>query len=577
MFISVTERLRRAAQRRGGDDGLFILFVALILVILLLVTAIVIDLGQARESDRQAVAAADAGALAGAQAITNGAIPAVCSTSSMADKNCVAAFHALKSSDITPASLSRSTSCTFHSVVSGTETCYRYMSGRATLEVTSPYAFGGDSSKYSSYVNVRICWGSQNYFAQAGGQQSSETVCGNATAYNSGSGGPCTGVCGQVTGDCVTEDNFADASDTPQIYTFNPGDWPAIGGTPNFASKGHAVTKNNEDIVVVFDGHGTELGFTGGVPNIDWEAPTTASGNTWPVTANGNNVKLPYITSPNSNNGPESNNAHGIGYVLQSMDALGKIHNYDTTLYPAAVNGVPTGNKTIIAYQLPPDGSLKPNGKSYIYHSTLHAVDSDNVVVNGFDTHCGNGDWTFTHDGKNVTTSACGENSFFGFQAIPAPGSTVTVGTVLQVFYTDESLIQAYDYNDTSKWGSPIDPTTDFGVIFQYAAPTVPGDDGVLGDPVTVPPFQSGTVLSSDPANDMGKYWLVNSDAAHSKDKFNTTIKWKIPFTTTNGHYTIYVKAYDTDNNKPGNDCGIYQFSYDFTGGSPGGSVALVE
>src|SRR3954466_2983183 len=89
---------RRAPHQRGGDDGLVIILVALLLVIFLIITAIVVDLGNARQQKRQAVAAADAGALAGAQALgVSTQTPAGCT-----DASCAAAFYTLASVDLSP-------------------------------------------------------------------------------------------------------------------------------------------------------------------------------------------------------------------------------------------------------------------------------------------------------------------------------------------------------------------------------------------------------------------------------------------------------------------------------------------
>ena len=547
---------RRFSKRVHGDDGLVIVYAALLLVFFLVVAAIVVDLGNAREQDRQAVAAADAAALAGAQAINKGTVPGICSTAGYSDANCIAAFDAFTSSNIYPPSLTRGSTCSYHTVVSGKETCYRYQSDRATVEVTSPYVFGSDPTKYGSYVNVRICWDAGTSFARVIGQDSVH-VCGNATAFNSGSGGTTP----QIQSDCSVEDNFEDAATPPnqQLYVFDPGGWPAWGGTVNW-NNGNKTVKNNEDIVVIFDGHGTELGFDNSVtppkPLITWWAPTTASGPTWPITANGNEVVLPYISGADKN-GPDAASAHGIGYVLESLDTSNKIHQYDPNAWPASA-----GNRTVIAYSLPGDGQLKPNGQNYVYHSTLQAIDSDNAASPP--THCGEADWTFNHDGS--FTTACKEDSFFAYAPDPPSSAQIQAGTtILSVYYVDESPLENID---SANWpgtsGFPASPN--FGIDFHY---TLNGVTQQIQQ-------YSSTIYNTGqgPSNPNGMYWLEKSDANHTKDKFNTTIKWQVPSSFATGSYTIFVKAYDTDH-PGGGDCGIQTWSATITGNP--GTVTLVE
>ncbi|MEY2570780.1 MAG: hypothetical protein QOE63_1130, partial [Acidimicrobiaceae bacterium] len=75
-----------------------------------------------------------------------------------------------------------------------------------------------------------------------------------------------------------------------------------------------------------------------------------------------------------------------------------------------------------------------------------------------------------------------------------------------------------------------------------------------------------------------GGWFLVDpSDSAHRKDTYNTTISWTVPLTFTNGDYSIFLKAYDTDNNKPGNDCGVTTWAITVSGGTGNGAINLVE
>src|SRR3954454_14906362 len=212
MFNSVMSPRRRRLQ---GDSGLVIVYAALLLVFLMVVAAIVIDLGNARQQRREAVAAADAGALAGAQGMNaNPSMPTVCA-SPVNDVSCIAAYHTFQSSNIVPSASvmsSRSNSCTLDTTQSG-ETCYRYASGGTTVEVKRPYKLGSAAAD-NNLLHVKVCWNASTAFARVIGQNTIQ-VCGSATAKNTPPGpGSVTG----TTPDCATEDNFADNTDTPQIY-----------------------------------------------------------------------------------------------------------------------------------------------------------------------------------------------------------------------------------------------------------------------------------------------------------------------------------------------------------------------
>src|SRR5690349_2761081 len=101
MRAAVKNVLRRAVSRRGGDRGFAIVLVGLLLIFFMIVAAIIVDLGDARQQKRQASAAADAGALAGAEALaftTHG--------SGCPDASCEAAYYTLSSSNLKPSSAS---------------------------------------------------------------------------------------------------------------------------------------------------------------------------------------------------------------------------------------------------------------------------------------------------------------------------------------------------------------------------------------------------------------------------------------------------------------------------------------
>ena len=544
MYAALSRTIRRVAARRGGDSGFAIVLVALLLVFLMTIAAIVVDLANARQQNRDAVAAADAGALAGAQALGGGAtIPGVCTTAGFADANCLAAYHTFGSVNIVPSSISRTSTCTLETVQAG-DTCYHYTSGGTTVEVKSPYTLTGYTG--SKLVRVKVCWDAATSFAQVIGT-SSVNVCGAATAFNSGnpgSGGP-----GGVTTDCSVEDNFEDSGGNSLVYVF---DNLNIGSTFNPAN-GNKTAQHDEVLAVVFDGHGTELDPS----SIVFMAPTTASGPINPPNASGNVVQLNPVT-PNSNNGPGASNAAGQAYVLETLDTTNTIRAYAPLTYPASA-----GNRTIIAYKLPSDGSLKPGGQNFVYNSTLHVNDIQNGAASP-PTRCGNADWTFNHDGS--FTSTCKENSFFGFAPYP-PSNQISAGTtIVQSFYVDESPLENWDY---ASWpgssGFPANPN--FGIDFKYT----------LNGVTTRIPQYDNTIhpVGFIPNPDNGQYWLTTSDAQHSSDQFNTTINWRVPLTFANGSYNIYLKAYDTDH-PGGGDCGVANWNVTVSGGTSG-QVNLVE
>ena len=63
-------------------------------------------------------------------------------------------------------------------------------------------------------------------------------------------------------------------------------------------------------------------------------------------------------------------------------------------------------------------------------------------------------------------------------------------------------------------------------------------------------------------------------------EHYSNTISWVLPAANdprwVNGFkYTVYLKAYDTDNNKPGNDCGQATWNFVLSGAT--GVIKLVE
>jgi len=550
------------AKRLFGDDGLVIVYAALMLVFFMVVAAIVVDLGNARQQGREATAAADAGALAGAQALVGGAtMPNGCS-----DILCLTAYHTFQSSSIKPttAELGNRTQC------NGSPSCFQYQSGGATVKVENPYVFNGDAANKDNYVHVSICWDSSTSFGRVIGKDSIH-VCGAATAKYTPGGS--TGN-QQITSDCVVEDNFAtEPDDTPLEYVFNPGDWKDQGQQLDFLAKGNKLAGHDQVIAAVFDGHGTDIDLT----KLTFSAPTKSS---YPSV---DSVPLQQFF-PNDNKGPLSNNpapgAPGNKYTIQSIinptydPATGALSK--GTLAPYTTGG---SHLFVIAYKLPPGGNMV---NTAVYTADLHVEDSvDNTIVNGHPTRCGNAQWLFNEAGNyNPNGSTCGENSFFKFTPVPANGVATAGKTIVTAFFSDESPIQAADVS-TSQYGIDLSYIPTFGTnpTKVQVAPSSLGSPA----PKNAATLYGGGVSATNPGTNVPAdssltkgYWLNDSDPAHHGDTYNTTIQWLVPAQMVNGTYKIVLKAYDTDNNKPGNDCGVFVWNTKVQGGVGNGSVNLI-
>lgn len=518
-------------SRLRRDDGVVVLIVALLAVALLVIAGMVVDLGDARQQRREAAAAADAGALAGAEALNlDSPSPSECQ-----DANCAAAYYAAASANSTPVNIASFASGRTPCAIRKGETCWQYSSGDTTVDVTHPFALDGVRAN-EQLVHVNICWSTSTSFGGLIGVNSIE-VCGSATAENTAYGVP-PGDAGPPTTDCFETDNFATAKpeEAATVYTFKSDDYPDLGKPIDF-DQGHQPSKHDQVIVAWFHGFGADIDLDA----IRFEAPTTTTG---PL---GTNALLPPI-EPTDNHGPDSPQAKGIGYVVQSLDAEHQVQRY-----------APGGTfDVLIAYHLPDDAHLKVDGKTFTYTATLHAQ-----PVAAEAGQCGNASWTFTHDGKNLASggSSCGENSFWAFTPEPNDG-TASPGTRVRGFYTDESTIQEKDVTDPS-WPSDANYGIDFSIT------------DLAGNTTQIPPSKN-----LHTAGQTDGYTITRSVAPHiGKERFNFTIEYILPGPDDpnplpNGGYTVFLKAYDTDNNKPGNDCGVFTWSFLFTGA---GDISLVQ
>ena len=520
----------RRARRGRGDDGIVIIIVAVMALTLLVMAGLAVDLGDARQQKRAAASAADAGALAGAELLD--AKPAELTPDGCEDVYCSSAYYALASAERRPGdvhgfALGR-TAC---DAATG-QFCWRYSLGGVNAEVTYPFAVGDRDPK--QLLHVRVCWDADTTFGTVIGINSIN-VCGSATAQNNRVGANNGGV-KPVEEDCVVTDNFATEkipgdknSETPTIYTFKGTEYPDIGEV--FDPK-HGNKKPDPANVLVawFHGFGSDID----LDRIKFEAPTNASAPTGDVEVlTRSTADRPFDVA-------------GQQYVLQSLDANGRVQPY-----------TPGGTfDVLIAYQLPDKTLL--DEKAFAFEATLDAA-----PVGGVAGQCGHAHWILTKDKKGSTNGGtCGENSFWAFTPEPSRG-LATPGDVVRAFYTDESPIQEAD----------ITQNPDVGIDFYLT--------DADGNVTRIPPAP----VLHDPNPRTDGYTITDSDPDHrGKEHFNSTIQFRLPGPDDlnplpGSFYKVFLKAYDTDNNKPGNDCGVFTWSFRFTGSNTpgGGEISLVE
>ena len=501
------------------ERGAVIPLVALALVALIIMTAIAVDGGNARQNRRYAQSAADAGALAGAKALDGGiAVPSNCAA---ADIRCIAAYYTFQSAGTTVgATMPTLLSC---NAAPGTnQTCSHYELGsgtnKKTVEVTSPYSFGGavctgvSPDPCKQYVRVVTTWNSPNAFGKVA-NISLFGISGKATAQNTGQGTGGSSGNTPPQADCAGEDNFAKADDSPDLI-------------------GPAQPHFGDTVGAHFHGHDSGLDLNSITMNLTW---TDQNGSHNTVVGPGDGTTGYKVSNKGSNN----------------FDIQYKIPNYPT------LAKVDSSNNRII------------------YTLSLHAADLDSVA--GSD--CGNASFTFTWDGKGVTSGSCGENSFLNGGTYPNNTTPVQpsnlsasppVVSSAGAHYSDESAIQSNVSPYLDAGG------TDVGLYFAISGPGF--TDPSTGDPYQIPKSSTpGTLHAADHG-----FTLTNDPTGH--DKFNTLINWDLPDKSAalpfgnwvNGaQYTMTLKAYDTDNNKPGNDCG--QGSWTFTINGATGRISLIE
>ena len=125
-------------------------------------------------------------------------------------------------------------------------------------------------------------------------------------------------------------------------------------------------------------------------------------------------------------------------------------------------------------------------------------------------------DTTFTQSAKAKNPgpgTGCGEDSFLG-SAFPAAGATVKPGDLVGANYQDET---------------PLNTNPGFEVVFTL--------DGVAV-PYTTSPGPKG------------------------KEKYSTLIEFRLPANVAGGTHTVFLKAWDSDQNKAGGDCGAATWTF---------------
>jgi hypothetical protein len=227
-------------------------------------------------------------------------------------------------------------------------------------------------------------------------------------------------------------------------------------------------------------------------------------------------------------------------------------HGYKLEPTPPTVGGVPqpyTGNQGYnvnIKYKIPnapPLPKLDADGNRVVYTASLYAEDLDQNVVAGGHPDCGYAAFSFTWDGQGVSNGTCGENSFVN--SVYPTGGIASPGDHIGAIYSDESPLQ------DSVWSA----TNTFGIKFTLSGP---GFDDANGNPTQI---------------------AYTTSPATGTDKYSTKIDYQLPDASNfspGAVYTASLTAYDTDQNKPGNDCGHATWSFKVPSGTAA-DIHLVE
>jgi Flp pilus assembly protein TadG len=390
--------------------------------------------------------------------------------------------------------------------------------GNVTISVTTPYT-GPPAFSASSLVNVRACKDVGTSFARIIGVTSVH-VCGNATARKVGLA-PSPNPPGP---------NDADSPCTVDAFTTN-----------GYFDKDSHLQANPPGMKPTSDASHSG-GAPGGVTGeTQWMGATY-----WSTTDIDLTIHPPTFTLTNTTTG---------SVVVTNTYAggnTGPVFFKQMTSIANQGGAVPPGTFAYdIAWKVP---GANANNAAYTVSMVVYDSASANFAPNG---KCGKAQWNFVKGTPPSNgTTPCGENSFIG-TITPAPGAVVHPNDLLTVSYQDESPI----YN-------PTDPTDPNRIVFKVDGADIP--QAPLGTPSTQGPNTS--VL---PNTQTVQYTLKSPTGQSTSEKYSTDIQYKVPSSMTSGSHSFHLKAYDSDNNKPGGDCGVADWSLNLSGGAS--NVELVQ
>jgi hypothetical protein len=184
------------------------------------------------------------------------------------------------------------------------------------------------------------------------------------------------------------------------------------------------------------------------------------------------------------------------------------------------------------------------------------------LYANALDGTCQQSLWTFVvgKAPKATTAGACQEDVFRG-GSTPAAGSVVQAGDVVSATYYDETPLFTYDGADPG--------ALEHNLIFNIDPASNPG---AVADPRFNVPIQTvATDGVAPPPGTAYRYDFLGSKGGEYK--YGSKIWYTLPASLAEGEHTVYLRAYDSDQNKAGGDCGITQWKVNFVG-EPSTTVA---
>lgn len=399
-----------------------------------------------------------------------------------------------------------------------------YTVGDTALTITTPWPNGPavyetDNPAGQTLVNVKVCRDVATTFAKVIGF-SNVHVCGNATAHKAGvstANGSGNGTGSSDPDAPCTEDNFIPTKYFP-------------GGSPGAKVADGNTIGATFGVTPVSDG--ATLDFVNRPPKFLLNG--VAVNNTKnPIQINGKDFPGPGPFTPKAN---------------------------------VTVNGVTYHNVFEIKWHIsdPLTGNALPDNARYTVQMSAYDTDQDHSPAGD----CGKAQWAFTKGTvSSGGTSPCDpglsgvvEDSFLG-SLFPAQGTIVSPGHPVGATFQDESPI----YN-------PNDPTDKHNIVFQ-----IDGNDISEGTNVVPDAAQGPNTVVQPSANNTSVYTLTSPSAriVPSKEKYSTDIQYLLPQSLSNGAHTITLKAWDTDSNKSGGDCGTATWTINVTGGRS--DVELVQ